>query len=148
MWPPPQLPKFLWTNILVPYNSFFTLPEPFSATMKYINIAQQFYNSIVSRGKLRIFEETTAVTIFAPIDSNSPYSTWTNPYAHIITGPQSLYYSPFLIPGHNLVAKSGDIIKITWAPNGERLVNCRHLVKPNIPIKNGVIHFIDGVCTR
>ena len=113
--------------------------------MEHINIAQYFYNKVVSSGKLSLFEDSPAVTIFAPIDGKKTPKTC-NPEAYII-GPNFLAYSPDLLPGNNVTTRSGDVISITWAPDGGRLVNGRRLVKANIPIKNGVIHFIDGVCT-
>lgn len=113
--------------------------------MKHLKIAKAFYNSVKSCGKLSVFSETCGVTIFAPIDAYGNHTRAAiNPEAHIL---KSLQYSPELLPGTDVDAMSGDSIKITWAPNGDRLVNCRRLVKPNVPIKNGVIHFIDGVCT-
>ena len=132
------------TNISWPYHTFFTDPQPFTATVEHINTAQDFYNTVVSSGKLSIFENTPAITVFIPI--NGIYTSC-NPEAHIITGRESLYYSPDLFPGTSVNATSGDVIGITLAPNGERLVNNRRLVQPNVPIKNGVLHFIDGVCT-
>ena len=113
--------------------------------MKEINIAKGFYNSVVSCGKLSLFSETCGVTIFAPIDAynNCNYDK-INPIAYIV---DAVYFSPELWPGTNITTISEDTINITWAPDGDRLVNGRRLVKANIPIKNGVIHFIDGVCT-
>jgi len=114
--------------------------------MEHINLAQNFYNTVVSSSQLSIFEETPAITVFAPIDSSYTNAAC-DPDAYILTGPSSLYYSPYLIPGNNITTRSGRVINITAAPDGGRLVNGRSLVKPNVPMKNGVIHFIDGVCT-
>jgi len=141
---------------LFPHNSFFTLPYSFTDTFQKLNIASVFYNIVVSTNKLALFEETPAVTIFAPIDGSSANVTSygnntynTDPDSHIITsilgGEVPLYYSAELLPGQTLYARSGLPINITWASNGERLVNCRRLVKPNVVTKNGVVHFIDGV---
>ena len=112
--------------------------------MEHINTAQDFYNLVVSSGNLSMFENTPAITAFVPIDGTT---TPSNPEAYIITGSESLYNSQDLFPGTSIYATSGDAIDITLSPNGERLVNCRRLVQPNVPIRNGFIHFIDGVCT-
>jgi uncharacterized surface protein with fasciclin (FAS1) repeats len=139
---------FKFTNgVIYEVNEFFTLPQPFTTTLQELNIAQDFYDTVVSSGNLPLFEDTPAVTIFAPIDdtpSQGNNTSNSDPEAHILTGPLSLYYSNNLMPGSTIVARSGDSIEISWAKNGERLVNCRRLVRPNVPVKNGVVHFIDG----
>lgn len=111
--------------------------------MEHINIAQDFYNVIVSAKKLSVFEETPAVTVFAPIDG-SKTTALGNPEAYILPG--ALYFTPDLIPGNTIPIGSGNILNITWAPDGEKLVNGRKIVEANIPMSNGIIHFIDGVC--
>ncbi|KAF8417481.1 hypothetical protein EV426DRAFT_721160 [Tirmania nivea] len=134
---------FKFTNgVIYEVNEFFTMPAPFTVTMEEINLAQGFYNTVVSSGKLSVFKDTPAITVFAPIDGS--YENVTDPEAYLLSGPRSLYYSPAMIPGNTIITTSGDAIYITMAANGERLLNCRRLVRPNIPMKNGVIHFIDG----
>lgn len=130
-------------GVIYEVNDFFTMPETFSATMRNISLAQNFYNTVVSAGQLPVFEETPAITVFAPIDISFA-TRECDPTAFVLTGPTTLYYSPTLIPGTTIVTRSGDVINITVAPNGGKLVNGRRLVRPNIPMKNGVIHFIDG----
>lgn len=135
---------FKFSNgVIYEINSFFTYPQSFTTTMHKIKSAQNFYNAVVSCGKLSLFEETPAVTVFAPIDSSFTTEDF-NPESYILSGPLSLYYTPALIPGNTIVTTSGGLIDITKSATGERLVNCRRLVRPNIPMKNGVIHFIDG----
>jgi len=112
--------------------------------MEYMELALRFYKIVVSSGKLPFFEESTAVTIFAPINANCPNSV--NPDDYILI-PPFLAYTPGLVPDGTYITRSGKTIKVTWAKGGGRLVNGRRIVKANVPIKNGVIHFIDGVCT-
>ena len=112
--------------------------------MEHINLAQRFYNTVVTSGRLSFFEETTAITVFVPIDTNCPNAV--NPDDYILD-PPFLGYSPGLRPGRSYTTVSGETLHVTWGSGGVRLVNGRSIVKANIPIKNGVMHFIDGVCT-
>lgn len=135
---------FKFSNgVIYEINDFFTYPQTFTTSMKKIKSALNFFKAIVDCGKLSFFEDTPAVTVFAPIDSSFTTEGF-NPDSYILSGPQSLYYTPAMIPGNNMVTTSGDLIHITRADNGEKLLNCRRIVRPNIPMKNGVIHFIDG----
>lgn len=118
--------------------------------MEHIGTAQQFYSTVVSSGKLDLFENTPAVTIFAPIDAGKNATAPgyaadnANPEAYIITG--SLYYSPMLQRDTPISTKSGGSIKVTFTDKGEKLINCRRIVKADVVTKNGLVHFIDGVC--
>lgn len=132
-------------GVIYEVNDFNTLPQPFTQTFRHLKLGEKFYKKVVHTGNLPLFEETPAVTIFAPIDSHvkthhSPYNS--DPRSHIILG--KLGFSPELLPGRTIYTASGAPIVISFAKNGERLVNCRRLVKANVITKNGVVHFIDG----
>ena len=134
--------------IVLQKYSFFTLPESFSTTMEHLKLAQKFYKLVKKTGNLEDFENLPGVTIFAPIDKYVK-DLKVDPTSHIFWSDElfALYHDSDLMPGETLLTYSGDPVKITFDPKtGERLVNCRRLVKPNVVTKNGVIHFIDGVC--
>lgn len=110
-------------------------------------------NTVITTGGLTFFDNTAAITIFAPIDDSngnmagSPPSGFDANSHIVVAGADSLvYYIDELVPGLVITARSGAQIKVTVTADGERLVNCRRLIRANIPIMNGVMHFIDGVC--
>ena len=118
--------------------------------MKHLNISQQFFNAVQRTQKLALFERSPAVTIFAPIDGKVD-APQINPDSYIVHVRGEDVYGPFFTPdlpiGYGLKTRSGATIKITQSDDtGETLVNGRRFVRPNVMIKNGVIHFIEGVC--
>lgn len=99
--------------------------------MEHINRAQQFYNTVVSSGKISSFAEFLAITIFASIDST--YTSNVNVEAYVLTGPNQYTIVQTLISGSTIVATSGDV-NITWAPDGEMLLNCRQFLAIYSPV--------------
>ena len=105
--------------------------------------ATHFYDAVVAAKLLDKFENSPGVTVFAPVGE---IPSDLNPNTHIISN--FLGYTPNLLPGKTYPADSGARIDITFGPSGERLVNGKRLVKPNVVMKNGVVHFIEGVIPR
>ncbi|KAF8536876.1 hypothetical protein BDD12DRAFT_888887 [Trichophaea hybrida] len=126
-------------GIIYGVNSRFTLPQLFTTTMQAVGSATPFFNAVIAANLLDKCENSTGITIFAPIGE---IGSGLSPNAHIISN--FLGYTPNLLPGHNYTADSGALINITFGPTGDRLVNGKRLVRPNVVMKNGVIHFIDS----
>ncbi|KAF8244535.1 hypothetical protein K440DRAFT_558713 [Wilcoxina mikolae CBS 423.85] len=127
-------------GIIYGVNSRFTLPQLFTTTMQAVGSAIPFFNAVVAANLLDKCENSTGITVFAPIGE---IGSGLSPNAHIISN--FLGYTPSLLPGHSYTADSGALINITFGPTGDRLVNGKRLVRPNVVMKNGVIHFIDSV---
>ena len=50
-------------------GSYFTLPSEFSTSIEAVGTATMFYDAVVAAGRKDFFDDTTACTIFAPVDA-------------------------------------------------------------------------------
>lgn len=134
-------------GVIYEVTNFFTLPQTFTTTMQHLNISRQFFDTVVHTGNVDLFEKFPAVTIFAPIDEYLTSTLDVNALHSHILWRQNVFgmlLTPDLLPGKTFYSKSGAPIKITYSKTGEKLVNGRRFIKPNVVTTNGVIHFIDG----
>lgn len=123
-------------------NSWFTLPEDWSTSIKNENNADKFYKNVVRQGLEPTVDKTPACTVFAPVDSER-YKNWIDVRKHIICG--FLGHSPALMPGVTYTSMAGTPIKITWGSDGMRRVNGQKFLTSDIITRNGVMHMVEAV---
>jgi len=111
----------------------FTLPGLLSETLGKVGAAGFLAAIIKENLKLKL-DIAPRITVFAPL--SKPGSD------HTVEG-QVIYnflgYTPDLVPGQNYGG-----ITIT-KERGQLFANGARIVKGNVPIKNGVVHFVDKV---
>jgi len=113
--------------------SHFSYPQLLSTTLKDAG-ATDF---VCALGKdLGKFDKTPRITVFAPL---CKLEAGESPKGQIVV--DFLGYTPYLVPG----ATYGKIT-ITKV-DGVFFANGRRIVKNDVPIKNGVVHYLDAVHT-
>ena len=117
-------------------NRYFTTPILLSESLCKLG-ADTFLEAIREAGKECELDELTRTTFFAPL----------NPTSDCVDDAvvaDFLGYTTDLTCG-TLTAKSGAKIEITQSDDGTFYVNGDPIVKSDIVLKNGVVHFVDNV---
>lgn len=116
-------------------NSFFTFPRLLSETLDDAGAAS-FLAAIEAEELGDRLDTTPRITVFAPLSQLATGQT---------AGEQVVFdflgYTPRLVPG----ATYGNVT-ITKV-DGIFFANGRRIVKSDVPIKNGVLHYVDDVDT-
>lgn len=126
-------------------DSFFTLPQDLSTTLRGTN-GGEFEKFLSSSGQLGNLTNSERMTIFALTDSAvaSAGSQLTTAALdqHVVRG--FLGYTPDLVSGQVINTGGGGKIVVTIV-GGNYFVNGLKIVRSNVIMKNGVVHYVEGV---
>jgi len=130
-------------GVIYVVSTCFTLPQPLSTTFTNSPIASIFAEAVTDSGRQDFFESTPGLTVLAPVDppAGSPRPIY-NPDDYTIVG---LLYVTQLYPGETYTTLSGRTVSVDFDPvTGARSINGVLIEKGNVPVQNGVLHFLAG----
>jgi hypothetical protein len=104
-----------------------------SETLREVGAAG-FLAAIIGENLKVKLDDTPVITVFAPLRELGSNHTAEGQVIYNFIG-----YTPDLVPGQNYGG-----ITIT-KEHGQLFANGARIVKGNVPIKNGVVHFVDKV---
>ncbi|KAF8538682.1 hypothetical protein BDD12DRAFT_910648 [Trichophaea hybrida] len=128
--------KYGW---IFPINSYFTLPETATDTLKKTG-GETFLKAIMKEGKGYKIDKTPSVTVFAPLNPLDCESV-----LDVVLFDSVIYSSDFV--AGKFKAASGAILKITKESDGF-YVNGSKIVRTDLITVNGVTHYFDNKPTK
>ncbi|KAF8248965.1 hypothetical protein K440DRAFT_582783 [Wilcoxina mikolae CBS 423.85] len=120
-------------GIIYVVDSYFTFPGLLSETLA-TGGASSFVAAIRSENLLSKLDTTPRLTVFAPLSELASNDTVEGHVVYNFLG-----YTPRLVPGETYGGIT--ITKI----GGQFFANGNRIVKSDVPIKNGVAHFVDNL---
>ncbi|KAF2464396.1 FAS1 domain-containing protein [Lindgomyces ingoldianus] len=126
-------------------DSFFTLFGDLASTLQQTN-GTAFANSLAQAGMLDSVSKTPRITVFVPTDAVLTGQVLDAISLQRYVLPNTLATSPSLSAGMYKTS-AGDSVNITVNSDGSFSVNNATIVKSDVMIKNGVVHYIDNVYT-
>ncbi|KAF2258851.1 FAS1 domain-containing protein [Lojkania enalia] len=126
-------------------DSFFTLFGDLATTLQQTN-GTAFANSLAQAGMLDSLSNTPRITVFVPFDAILTGEVLDASTLRRYILPNTLATSPSLRAG-TYNTSAGDSVNITTNSAGSFSVNNATIVKSDVMIKNGVIHYINNVYT-
>ncbi|KAF8243421.1 hypothetical protein K440DRAFT_637378 [Wilcoxina mikolae CBS 423.85] len=98
-----------------------------------------FLEAIKRENLVHKLDDCPGITVFAPLNPSKDC----NVKARVVFDFTA--YSPDLVPGASFEAASGANLTISKGPDGSLCVNGEKIVKSDVLVKNGVVHFVDNV---
>lgn len=126
-------------------DSFFTLFGDLASTLDKTN-GTAFANALIEAGTLDSLSNTPRITVFVPNDAVLQGQTLDADALKRYVLPDTLATTPSLSAG-SYKTSAGDSVNVTSNADGSLSVNNATIVKSDVMIKNGVIHYIDNVYT-
>jgi len=126
-------------------DSFFTLFGDIASTLPE-TCGTAFSNALSQAGLLGSLSNTPRITIFVPDDSALQGKTLDANALKSYILLNTFATTPSLSAG-SYKTSAGDSVNVTVNADGSFEINNANIVRPNVMIKNGVIHCIDNVYT-
>ena len=125
------------------YASFFTLFGELGSSLQQTN-GTAFAKALSRSGTLDSLSETPRITLFVPLDSALQGQTLdaASLKRYVLLNTLATFAS---LKAGFYTTSSGDSVNVTSNADGSFSVNNAPIVRSNVMIKNGVIHYIDGV---